>query len=127
MIELNRFRKSLKHAIRGVKVVFVSEQSFRIQLFIGVLVLCLGVIFQVRPFEWIVLLLLVGSVLSLELINSVFERMVDSFKPRIHPIVRDIKDIMAGTVFIASLIAAFVGITIFYPYIDLFVRAIIAR
>ena len=69
--------------------------------------------FRVNVFEWIVLLLLIGLVLTLELINSVFERIVDTFKPRIHPIVRDIKDIMAATVLLMSLVALVIGVMIF--------------
>jgi diacylglycerol kinase len=76
-----------------------------------------GAVFQVKIYEWILLFLLIGSVLTLEIVNSIFERIVDSFKPRIHPVVKDIKDIMAGAVLIVSLIAATVGITIFYPHV----------
>lgn len=116
MIHVGRFFKSLKHALRGVSVVFGTEQSFRIQVFVSILVLVCGAFFRVRTSEWIVLVLLIGSVLTLELINSIVERIVDSFKPRIHPVVKDIKDIMAGAVLIVSLIAAAIGVTIFYPH-----------
>ena len=116
MIHVGRFFKSLKHALRGVSVVFATEQSFRIQTYAAVLVLALGVFFHVKTNEWMVLVLLIGSVLTLELINSIIERMVDSFRPRIHPVVKDIKDIMAGAVLVVSFIAAIVGMTIFYPH-----------
>lgn len=116
MIHVGRFFKSFKHALRGVSVVFATEQSFRIQVYIAFLVLVFGFFFRVRIYEWIVLVLLTGSVLTLELINSIMERIADSFKPRIHPIVKDIKDIMAGAVLIVSVIAAAIGITIFYPH-----------
>lgn len=117
MIHLGRFFQSLKHALRGVCVVFASEQSFRIQVYAALLVLVAGIAFGIRTHEWIVIVLLIGSVLTLELINSIVERIVDSFKPRIHPVVKDIKDIMAGAVLIVSLIAAAIGCTIFYPHV----------
>lgn len=117
MINAKQFQRSLKHAIRGMVVVFGSEQSFRLQVFAAILVLALAVWFRIEPFEWIILLLLIGIILSLELINSIFERIVDSFKPRIHPIVRDIKDIMAAAVLVMSLLAIFVGAVIFYPHV----------
>src|SRR3989338_10703732 len=107
MIELHRLIKSFSHALRGVCVVFKTEQSFRIQTGIAFLVLLLALFFHIQAFEWIILLLLVGSVLSLELINSIFERIVDTFKPRIHPVVKDIKDIMAGAVLLGSLLSLF--------------------
>jgi undecaprenol kinase len=117
MIRFGRFIKSMKHATGGIGVVFRSEQSFRIQIVVSIIVLVFGAYVQVSLFEWILLVLLIGSVLVLELINSIFERIVDAFKPRIHPIVKDIKDIMAGAVLIASVIAAIVGVMIFYPYV----------
>ena len=67
----------------------------------------------------IALLLLIILVLTLELINSILERFVDVFKPRIHPMVEEIKDLMAGAVLIASLGALIVGLLIFLPYLVL--------
>ena len=115
MIETKRLFKSFRYALHGIRVVFRDEQSFRLQAIAGVGVIVLALVLQVRTSELIVLLLLIGAVLSLELINSIFERIVDSFKPRLHPAVADIKDIMAATVLIASLVAAVVGAIIFVP------------
>ncbi|MBI2473921.1 diacylglycerol kinase family protein [Candidatus Uhrbacteria bacterium] len=123
MIELHRLLKSFSHALRGVGVVFKTEQSFRIQIGVAILVLFLALFFRIQAFEWIILFLLVGSVLILELINSIFERIVDTFKPRIHPVVKDIKDIMAGAVLLGSLISLFIGIVIFLPHVLELVRS----
>ncbi|TAL49753.1 diacylglycerol kinase family protein [Patescibacteria group bacterium] len=117
MISFGRFFKSFQHALRGVIVVFSAEQSFRIQVYVALFVVVAGFFFQIKTYEWILLILLIGSVLTLEIINSIFERIVDSFKPRIHPMVKDIKDSMAGAVLLVSVIAAIVGITIFYPHL----------
>lgn len=118
MIKLGQLKRSFKNAWRGIVVVFRSEQSFRIQVFVGLFVLVLAYGFKVRSVEFILLLLLVAAVLSLELINSVFERMADLFKPRLHPVVRDIKDIMAGTVLLVSVLSAVIGIIIFWPHLE---------
>lgn len=116
MMDITAFQKSVRHALRGIAVVFRTEQSFRVQTLAAVLVLLLAGWFSVTFYEWIVLLILIGTVLSLELINSIFERIVDSFKPRLHPMVREVKDIMAGAVLVMSLLAMVVGVMIFYPY-----------
>jgi undecaprenol kinase len=114
---LRKFFSSLKHAMRGVRVVFEQEQSFRFQLLAAIVALILTGYYPLSPFEVTVVFLLIGAVLSLEMLNSVFERIVDTFKPRIHPIVKDIKDIMAGTVFILSFTALCIGVVIFGPYL----------
>ncbi len=93
-----------------------SEQSFRVQVFAALIVLLLIWWFTVPLWQAIALLLLIILVLTLELINSILERFVDVFKPRIHPMVQEIKDLMAGAVLIASVGALIVGLLIFLPY-----------
>jgi diacylglycerol kinase len=83
----------------------------------GLIVLILALYFNVKVWEAVALLLVIMLVLVLELINSIFERIVDVLKPRMHPYVEVVKDIMSATVLIASLGAIIVGILIFYPYL----------
>ena len=115
MINLDLLTKSFRYAIHGVRVVFASEQSFRLQCLVAAAVMVLAVALQVNRLEFVLLVLLSGAVLTLELVNSVFERIVDGFKPRLNPMVADIKDIMAAAVLIASAVAAVVGAVIFLP------------
>lgn len=117
MFSLNRLTRSFHYAGRGLKHVFLEEQSFRIQVIIGLIVLILALYFNVKVWEGVALLLVIMMVLVLELINSIFERIVDVLKPRMHPYVEVVKDIMSATVLIASLGAIIVGILIFYPYL----------
>lgn len=123
MIRIQHVFKSFRHALRGVHVVYGAEQSFRVQVYAAALVLVLAGMADVKTYEWIVLILLIGSVLTLELINSVFERLVDVFKPRLHPIVKDVKDIMAAAVLLVSAAAVVVGVIIFYPHVLQLVEA----
>ena len=118
MINLKQLKNSFTHALRGVKTVFKQEQSFRIQAFAGIVAVGMSIYFKIGQFEFLLILLMIGFVMSLELINSIIERLVDSHKPRIHPVVKEIKDIMAATVLFASLLAAVIGVVIFYPYIS---------
>ncbi len=108
--------RSTEHALRGVRVVWRTENSFRVQVLVGALAVIFAFIFPLQPWEQVVILLLVSMVLIMELINSALERIVDSFRSRVHPVVRDIKDIMAAAVLFASLFAAIIGLLIFSPY-----------
>jgi undecaprenol kinase len=75
----------------------------------------------VKNWEAVVLLSIIMWVLVLELVNTVVERVVDILKPRVHPYVRLIKDMMAAVVLISIVFASCIGIVIFYPYFrDLF-------
>lgn len=119
MILWKQLKKSFGHATNGLLTVFRSEQSFRLQIVMAVSVLVLAIGFHVSNSELIVLLLLIASVLILELINSIFERVLDAFKPRLHPIVKEAKDMMAAAVLLMSLFAFIIGVLIFLPYVRL--------
>jgi diacylglycerol kinase len=112
-----RILKSFGNALRGVRLVFREERSFRLQVVVAILVVILMFVFNITLVEKSILFLLMALVLILEMMNSIMERFVDVLKPRIHTYVKDMKDIAAGAVFISSLGAAAVGIIIFYPHI----------
>lgn len=116
-----RWKKSFSHAFAGIATAFKTEQSFRVQSFAAVLAIAMSMVFHVSHGELIVILLLCAAVLTLEIVNSVFERLVDTFKPRIHPMVKEVKDLMAAAVLLTSIFAAIIGVLIFYPYILLLI------
>lgn len=108
--------KSFSNAFRGMRVAF-SERSFRLQVLAAIAVVAMMFFFNVSLVEKSVLVLLIIIVLILEILNSILERLVDVLKPRMHTYVKDVKDMAAGAVFVASVGAAVVGIIIFWPHI----------
>ncbi len=123
MLSLRLFFKSLKNAWRGLCDIARTEQSFRIQLFVGVGVLLCVILLPLQVWERILLLLLVVSVLVLEIVNSIFERLADAVHPRLNPMVREVKDMMAGAVLLATVSAAIVGAVLILPHIFVLLRA----
>ena len=111
------FFYSFRYALKGLQYAFRHEQSFRVQLAIACATLLLMVILRVSIGEVIVLLLVISSVLVLELLNTVLEKLVDSLKPRIHYFIAIMKDLMAAAVLVASITAATIGLLIFLPYL----------
>ena len=109
--------KSFRDASRGIAYVFKHEQNFRIQLFLGGVVIISALLFEVKRSELLLLLLLVMSVLVLELINSAVEKFADVLKPRLSFQIEVTKDIMAAVVLTASLGSIFIGFVIFWPYL----------
>ena len=116
LFNLEQVKKSFGYAAKGFYQVFREEQNFRLQVLAGLIILILATYWRVRAIEAVILILVIVIVLVLELINSVFERLVDTMKPRIHPYVRTIKDIMAAAVLISSVGAVIIGALIFLPY-----------
>ncbi len=115
-MKFTQLRKSIRYALSGLRYVFRNEQNFRIQIIATVFVLLLSYFFEVRKYEFIVLILLSFVVMSLELVNSSLEKFFDVVNPRLKDQVRVAKDIMAGAVLFASLFAGLVGLIIFWPY-----------
>lgn len=115
--QFTRLQNSFRYAFRGLGYAFRHEQSFRIHILAALGVVLLMLVFRVTFREAIILWLVIAAVLVLELINTIFEYMVDMLQPRIHHLAQIIKDMMAATVFLASLGALVIGILIFWPYI----------
>lgn len=117
MIKMKRLAKSFKYAIKGLIKIFREEQNLKVQSSIGIFALFLALFFQISRIEWIVLILVIGLVVLMEIINSAVERVADILKPRIDSYVKEIKDITASAVMLASIISIIIGGIIFWPYI----------
>jgi undecaprenol kinase len=107
---------SFKCAFRGLRYAISYERNFQIEILAASFVIALILVFQIKSWESIILILMITLVLVMELANTVVERVIDILKPRIHPYVRLIKDMMAAAVLISSAFAVVIGIIIFYPY-----------
>lgn len=103
------------HAINGVKEVLKTERNFRLHLLSAILVIIAGIWFNLEPSEWIAIVIVIGLVFTTEIINTAIEDIINYIKPEIHPSAKRIKDLAAGSVFIASITAFIVGVIIFLP------------
>ncbi len=117
MISPRQFSRSLKHAVRGLREVAHAEHSFRVQLTLGTIAIVASILLPLSTLQRVLILLLVAAVLVLEVMNTIVERLIDAVQPRLSPMVREVKDMMAGTVLLTSLAALIVGLIIFVPYI----------
>lgn len=119
MISPKRFWKSFTHAVRGIVRIAEEEQSFRLQMFAAAVVFGLMIVMPtLQIWERVTLTLVVGAVLVLEIVNSIFERLADAVEPRVSPMVKEIKDMMAGAVLLTAIASAFVGYLIFWPHME---------
>lgn len=114
---LRKFTHSLRHAIRGIYHIARHENSFRIQLVAACTVIVLIAIYPLATWERVLLIVMIAAVLVLEILNSIFERISDALKPRLSPIVKDVKDMMAGAVLITAVTAVVVAALIFWSYL----------
>ena len=114
---MKKLHNSFKAAWSGLKDILIREKSFKIMLSIAVLVIITMFYFPTSRIEKVALLLMIFSVLILELINSVIERLLDFIHPLPNGQIKIIKDLMAAIVLVVSAGAAIIGLVIFLPYL----------
>ena len=113
---INRI-KSIGFAFNGALILLKTESSIQIQVFIGILMTILGFIVGLSTTEWIIQILTIGLIISIESINTAIEEIADFIHPEYHPKIGLIKDIAAGAVFIFAVIAIIIGCIIYFPKI----------
>ena len=116
MISFKKLYLSFKRAFHGLKIAVGEEQTVKIQIVAAGLVFFLMFWFPLTALERAILVLTIILVLSLELINSQIERILDFLQPNHHPKIKRIKDLSASAVLIASLGSIAIALLIFLPY-----------
>lgn len=108
-----RFHERLRCAISGIAIAWQRERSFRTQVAFAALAVVM--LLLLRPsLVWCVIIGFAAIfVLTIELVNSAFEALIDHLHPDRHPEVRVIKDMAAGAVLLASIGAIITGILLF--------------
>lgn len=107
--------KSIKLAFKGAILLIKTEASIQIQFVIAALVTIAGFYFNISATEWMIQILAIGLVMSLEGINTAIEKIADFIHPDHNNQIGFIKDISAGAVFFAAFVAILAGIIIYYP------------
>lgn len=107
--------KSIGYAFKGAKTLVLTESSIKIQLTIAIGITILGFVLNISATEWLIQILCIGLVISIEGINTAIEYIADFVHPEHHEKIGRIKDIAAGAVFIAAVATAIVAVIIYYP------------
>lgn len=104
-----------KYACIGAWRLLQNEASIQVQLVIALIMTFAGFYFSISTTEWIVQLLCIGLVISIEGLNTAIEEIADFVHPDFHDKIGRIKDIAAGAVFFAAITAVIVGCIIYIP------------
>lgn len=104
------------YAFNGAVTLIKSEPSIKVQVFLSALVTAMGFYFELTAIEWMFQLFAIGLVLTAEGLNSAIEAIADFIHPEFHIKIGHIKDIAAGAVFFAAVIAVIIGLIIYIPY-----------
>ena len=108
--------KSFGFAFSGIFRVLKEERNIKIHLTAAIFVLVLAFYLNINRLDWLILLLTITIVISLELVNSAIEAVVDLASPNRHPLAKKAKDVAAGAVLVAAIVSVIIGILLFFPY-----------
>jgi diacylglycerol kinase len=114
---LKRLKKSFGFAWEGMKLVWSSEQNFRIHTAAAGIACALGLILSVSAFEWIIIILLIFGMMALETMNTAIEKAVDLVTPDYHPLAKASKDLASAAVLLYAIGSFIIGCIIFMPKI----------
>lgn len=106
---------SFRHAFAGVALLVRSQANARIHLAATVVVVAMGLWLQLPERDWALLTLAMGGVWAAEALNTAIETVVNLVSPEWHPLARDAKDLAAGGVLLATLVAVVIGVLVFAP------------
>jgi diacylglycerol kinase len=106
---------SFVYASRGFLLLWHTAPNFRIHIVASLCAVVFGLLFQILAAEWLILVITITIVLTVEGVNTAIEKMVDLCQPDRHPLARDVKDLSAAAVLLASTGALIVGVILFGP------------
>lgn len=108
---------SFKYAFHGIRTCIEQERNMKIHCCAAILVIAAGTIFHISSYEWIACFMLFGLVISLEMINTAIESVVDMVTEEYRPLAKRAKDVAAGAVLVSALFSVVIAAIIFLPKI----------
>lgn len=112
---MKAFLSSFVYAWTGIVYACKKERNLKIHLFAAATVLLAAAFTGLSAVEWLVIILLIGGMISLEMINTAIEHVVDLVTKEIHPLAKYAKDVAAGAVLVYAIVSAIIGLLIFLP------------
>lgn len=115
--------KSFYYAFQGLKTAILNEPNMRVHIVATALAISLGIVLEINNYEWLLLACVIFFVITLELLNTVLEAIVNLVSPDVEPYAKVAKDVSAACVLMAALLSLIVGGVLFIPkLIPLFIN-----
>lgn len=107
--------KSFAYAFNGIKIAFRNEPNLKIHSIFAFSAIMVAAFLKVTTIEWLLLTFTIFYVITLELLNTVLEALVNLVSPEIQPYAKIAKDVSAACVLLAAIMSVIVGFVIFFP------------
>ena len=109
---------SVQCALHGWRDAWATQPNLRIHVSVGVVVLLVSACLRLSLTEWLWIGFAIGLVIFAELMNTAIEQTVDLVVgTQYDPFARQVKDIAAGFVLTAAIIALIIGTLTLGPHL----------
>lgn len=108
---------SFRYAFKGLKLFFATQHNSWIHLVAALFVIAAGFFFCITKMEWLFVVVAIALVLITEMLNTAIEFLVDFVSPDYNALAGKVKDLAAGAVLFAALMAVVIGVLVFGPYL----------
>lgn len=109
--------ESFKYAFNGIKIILRNEHNVWIHTAIATVVVLFGFWLQLSKSEWLFVIFAIGLVLISEGFNTAIEHLSDAVSESYNQKLKWAKDIGAGSVLLAAICSAIIGLLIFIPHL----------
>ncbi len=111
-----KYYESINYAIEGILQAAKTQKHVRLHLFSAAFLLLFCFLLGIEMNDFIILTIMASIVMVSEMLNSAIETVVDIVSPEYSEKARIAKDIAAGAVFVAAVMALTVAYYILKPY-----------
>lgn len=109
------YSEALKNAWNGCWYAFTTQNNFIVHLLLSLIVILLALWLKVSYERFLFLILAVFLGLTMEMVNTMVEKLVDLITEEYHVNAKIVKDISAGIMLILATGMAVIGFLILFP------------
>lgn len=109
--------KKFIYAFKGIFSSIKEEKSMVAHLIISLIAISLSIGLKISIINWIVIVIVIGFVLTTELLNTALENLVDTVSFEYNINAQKIKDTAAAATLIAAIISIVISFLVFIPRI----------
>ena len=117
--------QTIKNSLSGIKYYASDGKSILLYLLGCLIEILMGFVYNINGLEWILIIVILGFILSIELINTAIEATCDAITKEYNPLIKIAKDCASGATFVMFIVAIILNIIIFLPKVLLLFGVVI--
>ncbi|WP_181363101.1 diacylglycerol kinase family protein [Sulfoacidibacillus thermotolerans] len=110
--------RSFRYAFNGMAYALATQRNMRVHFLAAFVVIFLCTVISINVLQITTVLFSIALVITLEMVNTAIEHVVDMVTSEFHPLAKVAKDVAAAAVLIAAANAVAVAYLVFYDKLN---------